>query len=261
MFTKAGCTIEKGNKVFVIGVRKNGLYQLQINMEDRPVACLATGTSKENALWHKRLGHISTGSLQTLAKKGMLKGLDYDPNNDKQICEACVFGKQHKDHFLRRSNGVRTDDLLELVHTEVCGPMEAASKGGSKYFVSFIDEYSRFVHIEPMKHKSEVLGLFKAYKARVELELVRKIKRLCSDNGGEYRNNAYNQLCLQVGIKREFIVAYNPQQNGVSERKNGSLMGMARSMLHGMGLNKDMWAKAVMTAAYIINRTPMKVLT
>lgn len=108
----------------------------------------------------------------------------------------------------------------------------------------------------PIKKKSDVFEVFKVYKARVELDSGKKIKCLRTDNGGEYTGDEFDTFCRQEGINRQFTTAYTPQQNGVAERMNITLLERARAMLATASLEKSFWAEAVNTACYVINRSP-----
>jgi transposase InsO family protein len=120
---------------------------------------------------------------------------------------------------------------LELVHSDVCGPMLSTSLSGYVYYVSFIDDYSRKTCVYFLKSKDEVLRKFKEFKALVENLSERKIKILMSDNGGEYTSNEFGSFCRDVGIKRELTILYNPQQNGVAERKNRTIMEAVKTIV------------------------------
>jgi transposase InsO family protein len=132
--------------------------------------------------------------------------------------------------------------VLDLVHTDVCGPMSRVSLSGREYYLTFIDDYSRKTWIYFMKTKSKVFKRFQEFKALVENQTGKRIKVLRSDNGGEFVD-----FCAHVGIRRQMTVPYNPQQNGVAERKNRVIAGAARSMLHDQGLPLYLWAEASAT--------------
>ncbi|GJR76718.1 gag-pol polyprotein [Tanacetum coccineum] len=161
--------------------------------------------------------------------------------------------KQH--HLKFKTSNFRSVYVLELVYSDVW-QAPILSLGGAKYFVSFIDDYSRRCWVYPIKKKSDVFEVFKVYKARVELDSGKKIKCLRTDNGGEYTGDEFDTFCRQEGIKRQFTTAYTPQQNGVAERMNKTLLERARAMLATASLGKSFWAEADNTACYVINRSP-----
>nr|GEY10698.1 retrovirus-related Pol polyprotein from transposon TNT 1-94 [Tanacetum cinerariifolium] len=169
------------------------------------------------------------------------------------FCEYCVISKQH--HLKFKTSNSRSVSVLELVHSDVWqAPVQ--SLGRAKYFVSFIDDYSRRCWVYPIKKKSDVFEVFKVYKARVELDSGTKIKCLRTDNEGEYTGDEFDLFCRKKGIKRQFTTTYTPQQNGVAERMNRTLLERARAMLATASLGKSFWAEAVNTACYVINHSP-----
>ena len=142
------------------------------------------------------------------------------------------------------------------MHSDVCGPMPTDSIGGNKYFVTFIDDYSRCCTVYFLKSKSEVPEKFKEFEARVFNYCSQRVSTLRSDNGGEYLSKEFRSYLKSKGIRQELTVPHSPEQNGVAERMNRTLMETARSMMAHAGLPERFWAEAVETAAYIRNRTP-----
>jgi hypothetical protein len=136
--------------------------------------------------------------------------------------------------------------------------MKTTSRGGARYFVTFIDNFSRETHVYLLKAKGEVLDKFKAYKALVENQTSMKIKTLRSNNGGEFVSKKFDDFLHESGIERQTSAPYTPQQNGVAERANKTIMECARSMIRAQGLDLEFWAEAVNTAVYIKNRCPTK---
>ena len=175
------------------------------------------------------------------------------------VCDACQLGKQHRDSFPSKSFR-QAGKPLELVHSDLCGPMPEPSLGGNRFFISFIDDYSRKVWTYFLKVKSEAFEVFKDFKAQVEKFSGHHIKTLRTDRGEEYLSNEFELFCRKSGIKHELTSRYSPQQNGVCERKNRTIMEMARCMLKRKKLPSNFWAEAVSCAAYLINRSPTKSL-
>ena len=118
------------------------------------------------------------------------------------------------------------------MHSDVCGPMHTPSMSGNRYFLTFIDDYSRMCWIYLLRSKADVFFVFKKFKAMVELQSGYSLKRLRTDRGGEFTSNEFNEFCSSLGMERQLTVAYTPQQNGVAERKNRTVVEMARCMLH-----------------------------
>ncbi|KAE8674058.1 hypothetical protein F3Y22_tig00111769pilonHSYRG00329 [Hibiscus syriacus] len=202
-------------------------------------------------LWHMRLAHLSERGMAELHKRNLLHGVK---SCKLDFCKYCVLGKQTKVRFKTAKH--TTQGILDYVHSDVWGPSTTSSLGGSRYYVTFIDDFSRKVWVYFLKQKSEVFEKFKLWKAEVENQTGRKIKCLRSDNGTEYTDSQFLQFCKEHGIQRHFTVRKTPQQNGVAERMNRSLNERARCLRLNAGLPKHFWAEAVNMACYFINRSP-----
>ncbi|MCO5609147.1 hypothetical protein L7F22_063369 [Adiantum nelumboides] len=200
-----------------------------------------------------QLGHINGHTLQRMAKHGLCSGLP--PNlSSIVLCEGCIMGKASHKPFHRSQS--RSSQLNQLVHSDLCGPMESASITGSLYFLTFIDDFSRYTTLYFLKQKSQVLTCFKEYCTLVMCQHDLPVQILRSDNGGEYVSNAFQKFCKDAGIQQQYTTPYTPQQNGVSERKYRTLVSTARAMLLTAGLSKPYWEEAVATAGYLQNRIP-----
>ena len=149
---------------------------------------------------------------------------------------------------------------LELVHSDICGPMRTATLAGSRYFVTFIDDCTRFTVVYPLKSKGEVFHYFKLYKAWAELQTSQRIRCLRSDGGGEYISKEFDIFLQTSGITRQRSPPYTPQHNGVAERMNRTLMEMVRTMLYAAGLPPIFWGEALSVATYLRNRSPTRAL-
>ncbi|GJR39419.1 retrotransposon protein, putative, ty1-copia subclass [Tanacetum coccineum] len=184
-------------------------------------------------------------AMQKLHREGLLENID-EESFDK--CESCISGKMTKKPF--NKNIERATDLLGLIHTDVCGPLRHVSRKGASYFLTFTDDFSRYGYVYLLKHKHEVFETFKVFKAEVELQLGKKIKALRSDRGGEYLS--------QELIVQNLTSPYTPQQNGVSERRNRTLLDMVRSMFNLTTLPLSFWDYALESAVRILNMVPTK---
>jgi transposase InsO family protein len=158
------------------------------------------------------------------------------------VCKGCAHGKNIKNPFPKNDN--KEEGILELIHSDVCGPMPSTSLSGYVYYVSFIDDYSCKTWVYFLKSKNEVLIKFKEFKVLIENTSERKIKILRSDNGGEYTSKEFVSFCKDVGIKIELTNPYIPQQNGVAERKNRTIMEAVKTMTHDQYLPMHLWAEA-----------------
>jgi transposase InsO family protein len=198
-------------------------------------------------LWHRRMKHLHHGALKVL--KEIVTGLPDFSTEHHEVCKGCVMGKYTKTAFPSSDN--KTGGILDLIHSNLCGPMSSISLSGYEYYVTLIDDHSRKTWIYFMKTKDKIFSRFQEFKALVENQTGRKIKTLRSDNGGEYTSKAFKDFCAGAGIKRELTVPYNPRKNRVVERKNRAIVGATKEMLYDQDLPRFLWAEACNTAVYI----------
>ena len=246
--------VVRGSLVVMKGIRHGNLYPLLGITVTGDLAVGIAGNkdqTESTRIWHMRLGHMSEKGLSLLSGKGLLKNMK---KPQMEFCEHCVYGKSHRVRFSTSKHKSR--GLLDYVHTDVWGPAKVTSKGGSRYFVTFVDDHSRYAWIYFLKHKNEVFDIFKQWKAMVENRTGRKLKTVRSDNGTEYTEGAFKEFCNREGIVRHWTVRDTPQQNGVAERLNRTLLEKARCMRSNSGLGREWWAESVATACYIVNRSP-----
>jgi transposase InsO family protein len=192
----------------------------------------------EGELWHRRLGHLHHGALKIMQQ--ISTGLPMGTLAQLNQCKGCTMGKYVKSTFHEKENHASV--ILERVHIDVCGPFSIASTTKHKYYVIFVDEFSRKCWIFFMQKKDQTFSKFCEFKALVEKDSGKQVKALRSDNGGEYISNEFKDFCNKEGIRRELIAPHNPQQNGVAERKNIMIVGATRVMLHDQGLPMHLWA-------------------
>ncbi|CAL9020349.1 unnamed protein product [Prunus brigantina] len=182
-FDGTGCSIFKNKELVGKARLVDGMFQLICKRTDFEVNTVQTKTSNEVSykLWHKRLGHISRERINLLCKESILPPMNHDSQNE--ICIECVKGKLTN---LRKKGAIGSKGVLELIHTDICGPFPNPTHDGFTYFITFTDDFSRFGHVYLIKEKSSALDMFKIYKAEVENQLNLKIKVVRSDRGGEY---------------------------------------------------------------------------
>ncbi|GJS00466.1 retrovirus-related pol polyprotein from transposon TNT 1-94 [Tanacetum coccineum] len=152
----------------------------------------------------------------------------------------------------------RATDLLGIIHTDMCGLLRHVSRQGASYFITFTDDYSRYGYVYLLKHKHEVFETFKVFKNEVENQLGKTIKALRSDRGGEYISQEFKDYLKACGIVQQFTPPYTPQHNGVSERRNRTLLDMVRSMMNLTTLPLSFWDYALESATRILNMVPTK---
>lgn len=204
--------------------------------------------------WHRRLGHLNFKDLVESVKNGVIQGPNIVKTTENPTCDVCCKGKMTRAPFPKFSN--RKSDFLEIIHTDVCGPIRTESNGKAKYFVVFIDDKSKWCEVRFIRSKDEVTEKTREVIALMENQKGKRVKCIQSDNGSEYVNKEYDKMLSERGIARRLTVPHNPQQNGVAERKNRTLMDMARCLLIESGLPPSFWAEAVNTANYLRNLCP-----
>lgn len=239
VFSNKKVTISKNGVIILEGVLKGNLYYVHFKINQyKPTVNM---TSEEKMLLHRRMGH----SVKYPAPC---------------VCEVCVKSKQTRLPFVNIPQERKANRILEMVSTDICGPISPTTYDGKSYFISFIDHFSHFCVIFLLSNKSEALSKFKNYVSMVEAKFNLKIEKLRCDNGGEYTSHAFKDFCREKGIRIQYTVAYNPEQNGVAERFNRTVMERARSLIFDSKLEKDLWGEAVRTGTYLINRTETRTL-
>jgi gag-polypeptide of LTR copia-type/Integrase core domain/GAG-pre-integrase domain len=209
LFERDVCTIRDGSSNQILSETKmasNKLFPMEI--ADVKERVMAVKELNQTELWHLRYGHLNINVLKLLNQKNMVYGLP--ELGELGLCEACVYGKQSKLAF-PKDKAKRVTRLLELVHTDLCGPMETPSFGGSKYFLLFIDDFSRMSWVYFLQNKSETFNCFTKFKAYVEKQTGEKLKKLRSDRGGEYMSAEFKTFCEKEGIHHELTTFYTPQ--------------------------------------------------
>ena len=205
---------------------------------------------------HRALGHVSQPAILDAVKKGLIEGVELDSTSQPEFCEACTQAKSLRQPFpAETKNRART--YGELVHTDLWGPAQTASMMGASYYISFTDDYSRETKVQFLKQKSEALTAFKQYEANLTRQHPgAKLRKLRSDRGGEYLSAEFDQYLKDQGIERQLTVHHSPQQNGVAERLNRTLVEHARAMLLARDMPKFLWAEAINYATWLKNRLP-----
>ena len=240
-----------GTTYSVTGVKRN-----EINRSTSVAYSSLNSPTADYWLWHARLGHIGRESLNKIAKCQILNGLPprLVDKDDSKVCSGCAEGRMTRSPY-KSLKKMYSKDSLELIHSDLCGPMSVSSKGGARYFLTFIDDHTRKTFVYFLRNKQEVPLRFLEFKRFAEKQCQKNIKGLKSDNGGEYINFQMKNILKEAGIKHYLSAPYCPQQNGVAERANRTIVEKARCMLKYSGLETSFWAEAVATSVYIKNRS------
>ncbi|GJR68716.1 zinc finger, CCHC-type containing protein [Tanacetum coccineum] len=243
-------------RTLVLKVQRSANRLYKIALKIAKPACLAASVVDDAWTWHARLGHANFYTLEFMGKKRMVTGMPC-VSHPKQLCSGCVVAKQTRKSFPNEAQW-RASKPLELLHADLCGPITPQSTGGNRYFLLIVDDWCRYMWVYFLKSKDEALAKFKIFKAQVEMETEHKVKALRTDRGGEFNSHAFVKFCQKEGIQRQTTAPYTPQQNGVVERRNRTVVEMTRSLLKGMNLPDSLWAEAVRHAVYLLNRLPTK---
>ncbi|KAL8100917.1 hypothetical protein AgCh_032970 [Apium graveolens] len=240
---------KKGSLLMKVKRSQNRLYKLL----DETVTseCLLSKLDEVSRLWHVRLGHVNQLSIALMKKNNMVYGL---PNviQSREVCKGCLNSKQTRKPCPRKAT-YSASKVLQLVHGDLCGPIEPTTLGGNKYFFLLMDDISRVMWVYIIKRKDEAFGMFKKFRAQVENGAEKRIKTFRTDHGGEFNSNEFKTFYEDAGIERHFTAPYTPQQNGVVERRNRTVIKMTRCFLKEMGLPANLWGEAVRHSVYVLN--------
>ncbi|GKC28562.1 retrotransposon protein, putative, ty1-copia subclass [Tanacetum coccineum] len=253
-------SVSRNNLVYFCAIPRDDIYEIDLsssNTNDSSMYAISNKRAKLNLdstlLWHCRLGHISKKRIEKLQHDGLLNSTDI---KSFEKCVSCMSGKMARKPYSHQVE--RAKDLLGLIHTDVCGPFRTVSRQGASYFVTFTDDFSRYGYVYLLKHKHEVFETFKVFQKEVENQLGKTIKSLRSDRGGEYISQEFLDHLKEHGIIAHRTPPYMPQHNGVSERRNRTLLDMVRSMMSQTTLPKSFWDYALESVARILNMVPTK---
>lgn len=191
--------------------------------------------------------------LNELCKNQLLNGIPNELDGEFLKCKTCIVNKMHNVPF--KNNRYRAKEILEIVHTDVCGPFQNTGFRGEKYFIAFIDDYSKIARVCTMKSKAEVSEWIKYYINEHENLTGKRVKYLRCDNGKEYVNNKVFEFAKNKGIVISPCPVYVHELNGVAERFNRSIMDMLRCLLEEAKISKIYWPEIVHAATYLKNRT------
>ncbi|KAK1613648.1 hypothetical protein QYE76_019165 [Lolium multiflorum] len=257
-------------KLVLVGFVENNLYVVDLSKESPSFStCLMAAKHDEGWLWHRRLGHVNMRNLKQLLKGEHIVGLTGVSFEKDRVCSACVAGKQLKKKHPIKSI-VTTSRPLELLHLDLFGPSHYDTLGGSKYGLVIVDDYSRYSWVFLLKSKDETHREFITFAKKAQRMYESEIKAIRTDNGTEFKNYTMQEFVDDEGIKHEFSAPYTPQQNGVVERKNRTIIEMARTMLSEFNSPHNFWGEAISTAVHYSNRlflrplhnkTPYELLT
>ena len=253
VFNETECNITKNNIIVATAESIGNLYRLKDHK-----ALLAQSQHKENCIhsWHRKLGHRDPEAIRRIVKEILASNIKIEDCGIKEACDTCIQGKLSRKPFPKRTE--KAKEILDLVHTDICGPMQTATPSGKRYVLTLIDDCSGYTEVRLLAHKSDVNKGIKEYVALVKNKFNKKPKVIRSDRGREYVNAELTNYLKTEGIQIQLTAPCTPQQNGIAERKNRYLIEMTRCMLIDSGFEKKYWGEAVLTANYIQNRLPSR---
>jgi hypothetical protein len=263
-----GCRLTKEGEVIESFPRMKGLYSVgggsrmirsDNDVEQKVEQPSSTLVSAMAVLTlddlHHRLGHSSEQKLLHMVDKNLLEGVKVK-GRKLSNCFGCAMGK-HKRHVMKTDIDKPSTKKLDLVHMDLMGPFRMKTRHGEQWVMTIIDDFSRFCWIFLLKTKTgkEVFDVFKKWARSVERESGEKLFRVRSDGGKEFKNRLMGQFCSENAYKQEFTNTDSPQQNGLSERQNWTLMSTMRSLLAASNLSEYWWGEALKAACYMRNRS------
>ncbi|GJV97005.1 putative ribonuclease H-like domain-containing protein [Tanacetum coccineum] len=256
-FRKHTCFVRDIKGTYILkGSRSTNLYMISIDemMKSSPICLLSKASKSKSWLWHRRLNHLNFGTINDIARKDLVRGQPRLKFEKDHLCSACQLGKSKK--FSHRPKSENTNmEVLHTLHMDLCGPMRVQSIKGKKYILVIVDDYLRFTWVKFLRLKDETLEFVIKFLKQIHLGLNKTVRFIRTDNGTEFVNQVMSEYYEGVGIFHQKSVPRTPQQNGVVERRNRTLVEAARTMMIFSKAPMFLWAEAVATACYTQNRS------
>nr|GEW59318.1 retrovirus-related Pol polyprotein from transposon TNT 1-94 [Tanacetum cinerariifolium] len=256
-FRKSTCYIRdlNGNDLLT-GSRGTDLYYitLQDTSSPNPICLMAKATSSQAWLWHRRLSHLNFDTINLLSKNDILIGLPKVKFIKDHICSSCELRKAKRKYFHTKTIP-SSKRQLQLLHMDLCGPMRVESINGKKYVLVIVDDYSRYTWTHFLRSKDETPKVLIDFLRLVQRGLYAQVKTVRTDKGTEFLNKTLHAYFATEGIEHQTFVARTPEQNGVVERQNRTLVEAARTMLNAAKVPLFFWAEAIATTCFTQNRS------
>ncbi|GJV87167.1 retrovirus-related pol polyprotein from transposon TNT 1-94 [Tanacetum coccineum] len=256
-FRKSTCFVRdlQGNDLLT-GNRGTDLYtiSLQETTSSTPICLMAKASPTQAWLWHRRLSHLNFDYINLLSKKDVVIGLPKLKYVKDQLCSSCEVSKAKRSSF-KSKTVPSSKGRLNLLHMDLCGPMQVASINGKKYILVIVDDYSRYTWTLFLCSKDETPEVLKDFLTMIQRNLQALVIFVRTDRGTEFLNKTLNAFFKEEGIEHQTSTPRTPEQNGIVKRRNRTLVEAARTMLLASKLPLFFWAEAIATACYTQNRS------
>ncbi|GKC11965.1 retrovirus-related pol polyprotein from transposon TNT 1-94, partial [Tanacetum coccineum] len=256
-FRRNSCFVRNLDGVDLLkGNRSTNLYTINLHemASASPICLMARATSTKSWLWHQRLSHLNFDTINDLAKNDLVTGLPKFKYHKEHLCPSCEQGKSKRASHPPKPVP-NSKQRLHLLHMDLCGPMRIASINGKRYVLVIVDDYSRYTWVHFLRSKDEAPEVIKTFLKRITVLLQSPVIIIRTDNGTEFKNQILKEYFDSVGISHQASSVRTPQQNGVVERRNRTLVEAARTMLIFSRAPLFLWAEAIATACYTQNRS------
>ncbi|GJZ16209.1 putative ribonuclease H-like domain-containing protein [Tanacetum coccineum] len=256
-FRRNSCFVRSLEGVDLLkGNRSTNLYTINLHemASASPICLMARATSTKSWLWHQRLSHLNFDTINDLAKNDLVTGLPKFKYHKEHLCPSCEQGKSKRASHPPKPVP-NSKQRLHLLHMDLCGPMRIASINGKRYVLVIVDDYSRYTWVHFLRSKDEAPEVIKTFLKRITVLLQSPVIIIRTDNGTEFKNQILKEYFDSVGISHQASSVRTPQQNGVVERRNRTLVEAARTMLIFSRAPLFLWAEAIATACYTQNRS------
>ncbi|GJZ01214.1 retrovirus-related pol polyprotein from transposon TNT 1-94 [Tanacetum coccineum] len=255
-FRKSTCFVRdlQGNDLLT-GNCGSDLYtmSLQETTSSTPICLMAKALPTQAWLWHRRLSHLNFDYINLLSKKDVVIGLPKLKYVKNQLCSSSEVSKAKRSSF-KTKTVPSSKGRLNMLHMDLCGPMRVTSINGKKYILVIVDDYSRYTWTLFLRSKDETPEVLKDFLTMIQRNLQALVISVLTNRGTEFLNKTLNAFFKEEGIEHQTSTPRTPEQNGVVERQNRTLIEVARTMLSASKLPLFFWAKAIATACYTQNR-------
>nr|GEZ95383.1 retrovirus-related Pol polyprotein from transposon TNT 1-94 [Tanacetum cinerariifolium] len=256
-FRKSTCFVRNEDGVDLLtGDRSLNLYTTALNgvASNSSTCLLAKASSSQSWLWHQCLSHLNFGTINNLVKNNLVQGLPKMKFEKDHLCFACEQGKIHQKHH-KSKTAFASNKPLYLLHVDLCGPMRVERINRKRYVLVVVDDYSRHTWVFFLHSKDEASEVIISFIKKTQVNLQLQVQCVRTDNGTEFKNKTLAKFFDEVGITQQFSAARTPQQNGVVERRNRTLVEAARTMLTFANLPLFLWVDAIVTSCFTQNRS------